>query len=75
MLTRAAAKGLETVEADAQRLPFDDESFDAVAMISMLHHVDDREPALAEARLREDIAAGRAPRRAGTATILSWTKP
>jgi hypothetical protein len=27
------------------------------------------------ARLREDIAAGRAPRRAGTATVLSWTKP
>ncbi|HWF55795.1 MAG TPA: hypothetical protein VG223_14250, partial [Solirubrobacteraceae bacterium] len=27
------------------------------------------------ARLREDIAAGRAPRGAGTATILSWTKP
>ena len=26
------------------------------------------------ARLREDIAAGRAPRRAGTATVLSWTK-
>ena len=27
------------------------------------------------ARLREDIAAGRAPMRAGTATVLSWTKP
>jgi hypothetical protein len=26
-------------------------------------------------RLREDIAAGRVPRRAGTATVLSWTKP
>jgi hypothetical protein len=26
-------------------------------------------------RLRDDIAAGRAPRRAGTATMLSWTKP
>jgi hypothetical protein len=26
------------------------------------------------ARLREDIAAGHAPRRAGTATVLSWTK-
>ena len=26
------------------------------------------------ARLREDIAAGRAPRRPGTATVLSWTK-
>jgi hypothetical protein len=25
-------------------------------------------------RLREDIAAGRAPSRAGTATVLSWTK-
>jgi SAM-dependent methyltransferase len=180
MLARAAAKGLEVVEADAQQLPFEDESFDAATMISMLHHVDDPGVALAEARrilrtggrlvlkgfaredaaslwildyfpssrpwmdathppraaflellpgarlldfefedmrdaslaalsgdpervleagengatsyfermkrdhadelraglarLREDIAAGRAPRRAGTATVLSWTK-
>jgi demethylmenaquinone methyltransferase/2-methoxy-6-polyprenyl-1,4-benzoquinol methylase len=50
MLAHAAAKGLETVEADARRLPFPDESFDAATMISMLHHVDDREAALAEAR-------------------------
>jgi SAM-dependent methyltransferase len=50
MLSRAAAKGLETCEADAQTLPFDDESFDAVTMISMLHHVEDRSRALAEAR-------------------------
>jgi SAM-dependent methyltransferase len=56
MLARAAAKGLETVEADAQRLPFEDESFDAAAMLSMLHHVDDQAAALAEARriLRPD---------------------
>jgi hypothetical protein len=26
------------------------------------------------ARLREDIVAGRAPKRAGTATVCSWTK-
>ena len=26
------------------------------------------------ARLREDIAAGRAPKRGGTTTVLSWTK-
>lgn len=50
MLSQAAAKGLETVEADAQALPFEDESFDAVTMISMLHHVEDRSRALAEAR-------------------------
>lgn len=50
MLARAAAKGLETVEGDAQRLPFEDESFDAATMISMLHHVEDRGAALAEAR-------------------------
>ena len=50
MLERAAAKGLETIEADAQQLPFAAESFDAVTMISMLHHVEDRSQALAEAR-------------------------
>jgi len=50
MLERAAAKGLETVVADAQRLPFEAESFDAATMISMLHHVDDQAAALDEAR-------------------------
>jgi demethylmenaquinone methyltransferase/2-methoxy-6-polyprenyl-1,4-benzoquinol methylase len=50
MLARAAAKGLETVQADAQRLPLKDETFDAATMISMLHHVEDRGVALAEAR-------------------------
>jgi demethylmenaquinone methyltransferase/2-methoxy-6-polyprenyl-1,4-benzoquinol methylase len=50
MLAQATAKGLETVESDAQRLPFEDERFDAVTMISMLHHVEDRRAALAEAR-------------------------
>ena len=50
MLARAAAKGLETEKADAQSLPFEDQSFDAVTMISMLHHVEDRGAALAEAR-------------------------
>jgi SAM-dependent methyltransferase len=50
MLARAAAKGLEVVQADAQRLPFQDGSFDAATMISMLHHVDDPGAALAEGR-------------------------
>jgi demethylmenaquinone methyltransferase/2-methoxy-6-polyprenyl-1,4-benzoquinol methylase len=50
MLAQAAAKGLETVAADAEHLPFPDGSFDAATMISMLHHVADRSAALAEAR-------------------------
>jgi SAM-dependent methyltransferase len=50
MLARAVAKGLEVVEADAQRLPFEDGSFDAATMISMLHHVEDRGAALREAK-------------------------
>ena len=50
MLARAAAKGLKTVEADAQVLPFEDESFDAVMCVCMLHHVDDQARALAEQR-------------------------
>jgi SAM-dependent methyltransferase len=48
MLSRAAAKGLETQQADARRLPFADQEFDAAAMISMLHHVEDRAAAVAE---------------------------
>jgi SAM-dependent methyltransferase len=50
MLAHAAAKGLETVLADAQHLPFGDGSFDAATMISMLHHVEDRGAALSEAQ-------------------------
>ena len=50
MLAYASAKGLKTVRADAQRLPFGAEEFDAVTMISMLHHVEDFRAALAEAR-------------------------
>jgi demethylmenaquinone methyltransferase/2-methoxy-6-polyprenyl-1,4-benzoquinol methylase len=50
MLARAAAKGLETVEADACELPLADASVDAVLLISMLHHVEDPPAALAEAR-------------------------
>ena len=50
MLARAAAKGLETLEADAQRLPLPDESADAAMLVSMLHHVEDPAAAIAEAR-------------------------
>jgi ubiquinone/menaquinone biosynthesis C-methylase UbiE len=49
MLARALAKGLATVEADAQRLPFADASFDAAMLVSMLHHVEDPPAALSEA--------------------------
>jgi ubiquinone/menaquinone biosynthesis C-methylase UbiE len=49
MLAHAARKGLETVQADATHLPFADESFDAVMLVSMLHHVDRPADVLAEA--------------------------
>jgi ubiquinone/menaquinone biosynthesis C-methylase UbiE len=50
MLARAAAKGLDTVRANATRLPFADASFDAAMLVSMLHHVDTPARALAEAK-------------------------
>jgi ubiquinone/menaquinone biosynthesis C-methylase UbiE len=65
MLRQAAAKGLRTVQADAQRLPFEDERFDAVTMISMLHHVEDRGAALAQAT--------RVLRRRGRLVLLGFT--
>lgn len=65
MLVQAADKGLETVEADAERLPFENESFDAVTMISMLHHVEDHGAALTEAR--------RILRRGGRLALMGFT--
>jgi SAM-dependent methyltransferase len=50
MLAHAAAKGLATIVADARALPIEAESFDAAMLVSMLHHVDSPEQALAEAR-------------------------
>ena len=50
MLKRAQAKGLQTLSCDAQTLPLDDRGFDAVMLISMLHHVDDAAAVLREAR-------------------------
>jgi SAM-dependent methyltransferase len=45
-----AKKGLRTVQADAQRVPLADASFDAAMLISMLHHVEDQTVVLAEAK-------------------------
>jgi SAM-dependent methyltransferase len=50
MLAHAAAKELDTLVADAQRLPLADASVDAAMLVSMLHHVEDPAAALAEAR-------------------------
>jgi SAM-dependent methyltransferase len=77
MLTHAEAKGLRTVQADAQRLPFEDGTFDAATMISMLHHVQDRRSALAEARriLRPGgrlVLVGFTREDAGTLWILDY---
>jgi SAM-dependent methyltransferase len=50
MREQAAAKGLPTVDARAEALPFADASFDAAMLVSMLHHTADPARALAEAR-------------------------
>jgi ubiquinone/menaquinone biosynthesis C-methylase UbiE len=50
MLARAAAKGLETIEADARALALPDESVDAAMLVSMLHHVEEPPVAVAEAQ-------------------------
>src|SRR4051794_5125765 len=71
MRARAAARGVETIAGDAQRLPLADESGDGAMLVSMLHHVEAPPAALAEARrilrpggrlalmafTREDVAA------------------
>jgi SAM-dependent methyltransferase len=65
MLARAAAKGLETLEADAQRLPLPDETAEAVMLVSMLHHVENPEAAIAEAR--------RVLRPRGRLVLMGWS--
>jgi SAM-dependent methyltransferase len=50
MLAHSEVKGLATMRADATALPFAENSFDAVMLVSMIHHVDAPEQALAEAR-------------------------
>jgi SAM-dependent methyltransferase len=50
MLAHAAAKGLDTLAADATQLPFAEQSFDAAMLVSMIHHVDEPRQALAEAK-------------------------
>jgi SAM-dependent methyltransferase len=65
MLARARAKGLETLEADAQRLPLADASADAVMLVSMLHHVEDPAAAIQEAR--------RILRRHGRLVLMGWS--
>lgn len=66
MLARAAAKGLETLEADAQRLPLPDGCADAAMLVSMLHHVEDPAAAIAEAR--------RILRPAGRLAVMVFTR-
>ncbi len=56
MLEHAAGKGLATALGDAEDLPFADASFDAVMLVSMLHHVD--RPAVALAQTRRVLRDG-----------------
>lgn len=66
MLERAREKGLPTLSCDAEALRLDDESFDAVMLISMLHHVDDAPVALSEAR--------RILRPGGRLAVMTYTR-
>ena len=49
MVRRAKTAGLAAVVADAGRLPFRGDTFDAVLLTDALHHLPDRSAALAEA--------------------------
>ena len=66
MLARARAKGLAVAVGDASALPVPDGAVDAVALISMLHHVPDWSAALEAARA--------AVRPGGTVVVMSFTR-
>ena len=48
MLRQARQKGLETVQAELERLPFGDASFDRILLVDAFHHVRDSRAALRE---------------------------
>ncbi|MFB6155195.1 MAG: class I SAM-dependent methyltransferase [Haloferacaceae archaeon] len=48
MLREARGRGLQTVQADARRLPFSDESADAVTVVDAFHHMPAHGRVLAE---------------------------
>jgi demethylmenaquinone methyltransferase/2-methoxy-6-polyprenyl-1,4-benzoquinol methylase len=48
MLEQARAKGLETVLAEAEALPFADATFDRILLVDAFHHVRDQKAALRE---------------------------
>lgn len=50
MLLRARERGLDVVQADAARLPFRDETIQAVLMVDAFHHLPSQREALVEAR-------------------------
>ena len=46
----AQEKGVDVIQGDAYKLPFEDNSFEAVTMIDVIEHLEDPEKALQEAR-------------------------
>ena len=61
MLRQSQAKGLETVQAHAERLPFADGAFERILIVDAIHHLADVPQAISEAcRLlrRPDPATG-----------------
>jgi len=59
MLRQAKLKGLETVQAHAECLPFADGSFDRILLVDVIHHLTDAPQAICEAcRLLRPPASG-----------------
>lgn len=60
------SRGLKVVQGDAKNLPFQDNTFDAIIMIAVIHHIDPQEHEIALKEIQRVLIPG------GSCLITNW---